>query len=118
MKKRFLSLALTLLFCLALLPGNAAAAGASGFSDVRQNDWYYNAVNWAVEKGITTGTSTSAFSPDDTCSVAQVVTFLWRAAGEPETTIANSFSMSSSNYNDAYGLYCGPEPAPYAHPYF
>lgn len=88
MKKRFLSLALTLLFCLALLPGNAAAAGAS------------------------------AFSPDDTCSVAQVVTFLWRAAGKPETTIANSFSMSSSNYNDAYGLYCGPEPAPYAHPYF
>ncbi|MBQ7474818.1 MAG: S-layer homology domain-containing protein [Clostridia bacterium] len=54
------------------------------FVDVGESDYYYKAVMWAVENGITAGTSKTTFSPDDTCTRAQIVTFLWRAAGEPE----------------------------------
>jgi hypothetical protein len=53
------------------------------FEDVAESQFYYKAVLWAVEKGITTGTSSTTFSPDETCIRAQVVTFLWRAAGKP-----------------------------------
>ena len=49
------------------------------FGDVRQKDYFYKAVLWAVENGITTGTSETAFSPKDTCTRAQVVTFLYKA---------------------------------------
>ncbi|MGN0316270.1 MAG: leucine-rich repeat protein [Fusicatenibacter sp.] len=54
------------------------------FTDVAEDAYYYNSVLWAVENGITKGTSDSTFSPDKTCKRAEVVTFLWRAAGEPE----------------------------------
>ena len=54
------------------------------FTDVPGSAYYAGAVAWAVEKGITTGTSETTFSPNDTCTRAQVVTFLWRALGEPE----------------------------------
>ena len=54
------------------------------FSDVSPEDFCYEPVAWAMEHEITTGTSDSAFSPDATCSRAQAVTFLWRAAGCPE----------------------------------
>lgn len=63
------------------------------FSDVRKNDYFYDAVIWAVENGITDGTSDTTFSPETTCTRAQVVTFLWRAAGKPEPkTTKNPFS--------------------------
>ena len=63
------------------------------FSDVREGAYYYNAVLWAVEKGITNGTSGTTFSPDDTCTRAQIVTFLWRYEGEPApTSIDNPFT--------------------------
>ena len=52
------------------------------FADVKPDDYYYKAVQWAVEQGITKGTSTEAFSPDNICTRAQVVTFLSRAAAE------------------------------------
>ena len=52
------------------------------FTDVFASDYYYDAVLWAVEKGITNGTSATTFSPNAVCTRAQVVTFLWRAAGE------------------------------------
>ena len=58
----------------------------SGFSDVAKNAYYYDAVMWAVGKGVTTGTGANTFSPDDICNRGQVVTFLWRAAGQPEPT--------------------------------
>ena len=68
------------------------------FRDVKQSDYYYDAVKWAVEKGITEGTSTETFSPHASCTRAQTVTFLWRAAGSPEPTgIANPFSDLSPN---------------------
>ena len=62
------------------------------FTDVAQGAYYYEAVLWAVEKGITAGTSATTFSPDDTVTRGQAVTFLWRAAGKPEKTSANPFS--------------------------
>ena len=79
MRKRFLSGGMALLLCF-LLPAGAAAS-ASDFSDVSSGDWYYDAVTWAVQNDITTGTSASSFSPGDTCNAAQIITFLWRAAG-------------------------------------
>ena len=54
------------------------------FVDVTQEDFFYEPVLWAVEKGITTGTSAETFSPNASCQRAQVVTFLWRAMGCPE----------------------------------
>ena len=54
------------------------------FSDVGAADYFYAPVLWAVSRGITTGTSATTFEPDSSCLRAQVVTFLWRAAGEPE----------------------------------
>ena len=56
------------------------------FTDVKEGTYYYNAVLWAVEKGITNGTSATTFSPDEDCTRAQAVTFLWRAAGKPAPT--------------------------------
>ena len=54
------------------------------FSDVKNTEYYYDAVLWAVKNNIASGTSESMFSPEDTCTRAQTITFLWRAAGEPE----------------------------------
>lgn len=59
------------------------SVGSLTFSDVHTYDYYYDAVIWAVRKGITSGTSTNTFSPNATCTRAQTVTFMWRAAGSP-----------------------------------
>ena len=73
-------------------------AATVNFRDVKQSDYYYDAVKWAVEKGITEGTSAEAFSPHASCTRAQTVTFLWRAAGSPEPTgTVNPFSDLSPN---------------------
>ena len=58
------------------------------FVDVDVNEWYGKAVLWAYENGITTGTDATHFAPGQECNRAQVVTFLWRAKGEPEHTVA------------------------------
>ena len=62
----------------------SAAALENPFSDVRRDAPYYDAVMWALETGVTAGTSSTAFSPAATCNRGQVVTFLWRMAGQPE----------------------------------
>ena len=67
-------------------------ATVSPFTDVSINDWYAPAVLWAVEKGITTGTSATTFSPFEVCNRTTVVTFLWRYMGEPEASTACGFS--------------------------
>ena len=54
------------------------------FADVKTSDYFYKPVKWAYGSKITGGTSDTAFSPDDNCTRAQVVTFLWRTAGQPE----------------------------------
>ena len=62
------------------------------FSDVTENDFFYKAVLWAVEKGITNGTSATEFSPYKECNRAQVVTFLWRSQGSPDSTAEVTFT--------------------------
>ena len=70
------------------------------FNDVKDDAFYKTAVDWAVENGVTSGVSDTLFAPDATCTRAQVVTFLWRAAGSPEPTkIGNTFTDVKS---DAY----------------
>ena len=62
------------------------------FGDVGEDEYYADAVSWAVNEGITEGTGEGMFSPDNGCSRAEVVTFLWRAAGCPEPDGGGSFS--------------------------
>lgn len=62
----------------------APASGATGFTDVQASSPYAPAIVWAVERGITNGTSPTTFTPDGTCSQAQILTFLWRAKGSPK----------------------------------
>ena len=60
------------------------------FTDVAAGQYYYKAVLWAVEQGITNGTSSTTFSPDKGCTRGQVVTFLWRTRGEPSPAGVNN----------------------------
>ena len=80
------------------------ASTKNPFEDVSAGAYYYNAVLWAVEEGITTGTSTTTFSPDQGCTRGQVVTFLYRTAEEPSVeSVDLSFKDVSGNgfYYDA-----------------
>ena len=70
---------------------NAADVPVS-FADVSADDYYYEAVLWAVSQGITLGTDDAHFSPDADCARGQLVTFLWRAAGKPKAEQAALFS--------------------------
>ena len=72
---------------------------SNSFTDVAANAYYCKAVLWAVENGITTGTSATTFSPDAPCTRAQGVTFLWRANGSKAASAAASFTDVAS---DAY----------------
>lgn len=73
------------------------------FTDVPVGSYYYDAVLWAVENGITKGTSDTTFSPNMTCSRAQIVAFLWRSEKSPATGTANPFAdvKSTAYYADA-----------------
>ena len=62
------------------------------FTDVHAEDYYYDAVLWAAQKGITGGMSDTLFAPNAACTRAQIVTFLWRAAGSPEPKTLSSFA--------------------------
>lgn len=62
----------------------------AGFTDVHESDYYAQAVAWAKENGVTSGTSTTTFSPAATVTRAEAVTFLWRAAGSPEPSAKTS----------------------------
>ncbi len=78
------------------------------FNDVADDAYYAAPVKWAVENGITTGTSSTAFSPDMTCTRAQILTFIWRAAGSPTASAANPFSDVTADdyyYNAAIWAY-------------
>lgn len=76
---------------------------AMPFTDVPVGSYYYDAVLWAVENGITKGTSDTTFSPNMTCSRAQIVAFLWRSEKSPATGTANPFAdvKSTAYYADA-----------------
>lgn len=78
--------------------GVCSVCGAKGaeavpeFDDVKSGAFYFDAVQWAVENGITNGTGKNTFSPNNVCSRYQIVMFLWRAAGQPEAKAAVSFA--------------------------
>ena len=76
---------------------------AMPFTDVPAGSYYYDAVLWTVENGITKGTSATTFSPNMTCSRAQIVAFLWRSEKSPAAGTANPFAdvKSTAYYADA-----------------
>ena len=67
------------------------------FYDVPNGAYFYEAVKWAVKNGITTGVGNDMFAPEQSCTRAQIVTFLWRAAGSPEPKTASSFTDVPAN---------------------
>ena len=87
--KRLISFLLAVVMLLGMMP---AVMAASPFSDVPGDAYYYDAVLWAVENNITTGTGNGKFSPLMDCSRAQIVTFLWRSQGSPAVSgVENPF---------------------------
>ncbi len=68
------------------------ASKTNPFVDVKKDAYYYDAVLWAVEKGITNGMDATHFAPDATCTRGQIVTFLYRAAGKPKVSGSNPFT--------------------------
>ena len=74
----------------AATPAEKAESKAIQVSDVDANAYYYDAVQWAVQKGITSGTSETTFSPDQECTCAQTISLLWRAAGSPASKSQNN----------------------------
>lgn len=82
--------------------GSPKATGATPFTDVSADAYYYDAVLWAAEKGITSGTTATTFSPDAVLTHGQTVTFLWRANGSPAVS-GNSFGdvAAEAYYADA-----------------
>ncbi len=80
--KKLISTVLCLAVMLSLL---SVGVSATSFSDVKSGKYYVEPVAWAVEQNVTTGYGDGTFRPDNTCTRAQIITFLWRAAGEPKT---------------------------------
>lgn len=94
------------------------------FKDIKETDYYYDAIKWAVENGITSGTSATTFSPNDTCTRAQILTFLWKANGSPYVDGDNPYmddvygfhyyyaAAKWSFYNNVLldGMFCGDTP--------
>ncbi len=77
----------------------APKSSKNPFTDVKKSDYYYKAVLWAVENNVTTGTGKTTFSPNDTCTRGQIVTFLWRAQGSDKVSAANPFKdVKKSDY--------------------
>ena len=97
MKKTFRAL---LCFCLIFTMLASPVMAAGQFKDVATNSYCYTAVNWAVAQNITSGTGGGKFSPDKTCTTAEILTFLWRAAGCPEPFIY--FNPFGDVSEDAY----------------
>ncbi len=83
--------------------GSPEPKGDATFTDVNPSGYYYKAVLWAVEKGITDGVGKGRFDPDGECTRGQIVTFLWRFAGKPSAQSGESFSDVAANayYHDA-----------------
>jgi len=94
----------------------------TGFSDVVRGDWFHDSVLWAVEEGITAGTSATTFSPERTCTYGEILTFLWKSQGCPKPNIANPYrspAVGRGEYYDApflwaweTGVVTDPELAP------
>lgn len=80
------------------------------FTDVPAGSYYAKALNWAVEKGITKGTSDTTFSPEQPCSKDEMMTFLWRAAGSPKpagTVTGTEFHSEAVQWAQEKGISAG-----------
>ena len=81
------------------IPDEPDIPDAPTFTDVPADAYYTDAVAWAVENGVTAGTGNGTFSPENNCTRAQIVTFLWRAAGSPTVNASNPFKdVAESDY--------------------
>ena len=106
--KRLISFLLVLCMMISIVPVSVFAVTedssssdklSNPFTDVKKSDYYYKAVLWAVSKGITSGTSKTAFAPNEPCTRGQIATFLWRAAGQPAAKGTNPFTdVKKSDY--------------------
>ena len=76
-------------------------AQTMNFIDVKASDFFYEPVKWAVNNKITNGTSSTTFSPYKNCNRAEIVTFLWRAAGSPEPTVTRNPFTDVNSVRDA-----------------
>lgn len=72
-------------------PQQSGPSVSKNFSDVKASAYYFDSVQWAVQNGITAGTGATTFSPDKTCTTAEILTFLWRASGSPTPMSRSSF---------------------------
>ncbi len=77
------------------------------FTDVKENDYFYDAVLWAVKNGITDGTSPTTFSPKSTCKNSHILTFIYRAVGEPGKTGEGAWWQDAYDWADLKGLLTG-----------
>lgn len=78
---------------------NTIDVNGTRFVDVSPDNYFVDPVIWAIQKGITNGTGTYSFSPNDNCTTAQVITFIWRAYGSPEPSISCPFAnLTGSEY--------------------
>lgn len=103
--KRWMKQNLALAVSAVLLAGgtvHAEAADVSSFQDVSKTAYYAQAVDWAVEEGVTQGTGNGTFSPDATITRAEAVTFLWRAAGSPAPETSTSYFSDVTDQSAYY----------------
>ena len=101
--KQFIQRILSGLLAAALLAVPAyGTENGTQFRDVSDSAYYADAVEWAVTEGVTKGTSGSTFSPGSTVTRAQAVTFLWRAAGQPEPSASAPIFTDAANQNSYY----------------
>ena len=83
------------------------ATRSNPFNDVRESDYFYKAVLWAVENGITDGTSETTFSPTNPVTRGQMITFLWRTIGKPGETGAGPWYADAENWGNNNGYLSG-----------
>lgn len=98
---KIISTAISLALVLSLVV--PAYAAESGFTDVDANAYYADAVSWAVDREITSGTSATTFSPNATCTRAQIITFIWRANGSPEPDLDKLSFTDHNPFRDLDG---------------
>lgn len=99
MLKRITAITIAVAVLLAMMPISTAAK-SNPFNDVKASDYFAEPVQWAVDEGVTKGTSATTFSPHDTCTRAQIITMIWRSFGCPEP--AEKYDIVDIKQSDYY----------------